>query len=455
MENTRRGFIKKSAAGAAAVISGGVLPGFRAVSYDRIPGANKKVNIAVTGIHGRGIAHIRTLSSIADVNIAAICDIDQRLFSAGIKEVESRGGAKPATYADFRKVLDNKNIDAVSIATPDYWHALHTIWACQAGKDVFVEKPLSYTIEEGRKMVEAARKYNRVVQVGTQSRSNPVVFKALNLIKEGILGDIYMGRAIVFGFRPNIGRTANSPVPEGVNWDMFLGPAPYRPFNENRFHYKWHWFWDTSTSEFGNNATHWVDMIRMAMDINSHPRKIQCMGDFYIWDSDQEVPNIQLGAFKYDDNRIIQVDVRSIYNNPEADESMGAFLYGSKGWMHLKHQGYKVYFGKENKEGPSSTSDLAADPTKDKTAIQDFKGLDVEHMQNFIDCVRSGEWQKLHADVMEGFLSSSICLLGNIAYRTGRTLEFDGKTEKFVNDHEANRYLTREYRKPYVLPDKI
>ena len=454
MENSRRNFIKASTAGAVTVLAGGVLPGFNAKSYDRIIGANEKVNIAVAGFHNRGTGHIRTFSSLENVNVAAICDIDQRLFPKGIEEVESRGGEKPATYTDFRRILDDKNIDAVSIVTPDHWHALHTIWACQAGKDVYIEKPLSYTIGEGRKMVEASRKYGRVVQTGTQSRSNIVVHRAMQLIREGVIGDIYMGRAIVFGFRPDIGHVADSPVPEGVDWDMFLGPAPYRPYNENRFQYKWHWFWDTSTTEFGNNATHWVDLIRMAMGIKVHPQKIQCMGDFYVWDSDQEIPNIQLGAYKYNDGRTIQIDVRSIYNNPESGEKSGAFLYGSKGWMHLKHQGYKVFLGQDDEEGPSFSVDQY-DPTKDKTAIQEFKGLDVTHMQNFIDCVRSGEWKNLNADINEGHMSTSIGLLGNIAYRVGRTLEFDGETEKFLNDEEANSHLIRKYREPYVLPEKV
>jgi len=452
MKNSRRTFIKASTVGAVSALVG--LPGFNARSYGNILGANDRVNLAVAGFHNRGIGHIRTFSSLENVSVAAICDVDQRLFPKGIQEVEEKGGGKPATYTDFRKILDDRDIDAVAIATPDHWHALQTIWACQAGKQVYIEKPLSYSLQEGRKMVEAARKYKRVVQTGTQSRSNIVVHKAVQAIREGVIGDIYMGRAIVFGFRPNIGKVPDSPVPEGVDWDMFLGPAPYRPFNENRFQYNWHWFWDTSTTEFGNNATHWVDLIRLAMGIKEHPRKIQCMGDFYVWDSDQEIPNIQLGSFKYGDGRIIQVDVRSIYNNPEAGENSGAFLYGSKGWMHLKHTAFKVFLGQNNEEGPSFSVDQY-DPTRDKTAIQEFKGLDPTHMQNFIDCVRAGDPKGLNAEVEEGFLSSSIGLLGNIAYRVGRTLEFDGKSERFIDDEEANGCLGREYRAPFVLPEEV
>lgn len=455
MENSRRKFIKTSATGTAAVLAGGILPGFSAKSYGRVIGANRRVNLGVVGFHNRGTGHIRTFASLEGVNIAALCDVDQRLFPKGIKEVVDKGGSKPTMYTDFRKMLENKDIDAVSIVTPDHWHALQMIWACQAGKEVYIEKPLSYSLQEGQKMVEAARKYKRVVQVGTQSRSNIVPIRAKELLREGIIGDIYMGRAIVLGTRSNISHVADSPVPEGVDWDMFLGPAPSRPFNENRFLYKWHWFWDTSTTEFGNNATHWVDMIRWMMDLREHPRKIQCMGGLYVWDTDQEIPNVQLGAFQYDDQRVVQIDVRNIYNNREDGENSGAFLYGSKGWMHINHKGFKVFFGKENEEGPSFYIEHS-DPTKDKTAIQEFKGLDDTHFQNFIDCVRSGNPDGVNGKVHEGYMSSSISLLGNIAYRLGRTLEFDGKTERFVNDEEANSYLSRkEYRKPFVLPEKV
>ena len=454
MENSRRTFIKTSAAGVVTLLAGGKLSSFGAMDYRSIMGANERLNIAVVGFHNRGMGLIRACTHLENVKITALCDIDQRLFANAVAEIEKRGGEKPELYTDYRKLLENKDIHAVVIATPDHWHALQAIWACKAGKDVYIEKPLAFTVGEGRKIVEAARKYNRVVQAGTQSRSNIVVHKALQLIREGIIGDIYMARAIVFGFRSNIGRVPDSPVPEGVDWDMFLGPAPWHPFNENRFHYKWHWFWDTSTTEFGNNATHWVDLIRMAMDIKVHPQKIQCMGGFYVWDSDQEIPNIQLGAFQYPDNRIVQIDVRSIYNNHEGGDLEGAFLYGSKGWMHLKHQNFRVFFGQKSEPGPSFSIKSLQAP-ENKEVVQEFKGLDIPHLQNFVDCVRTRKWQDLNADVLEGHLSSSVGLLGNIAYRVGRTLEFDGMNEKFIADPEADSYLVREYRLPYRFPETV
>ena len=303
-------------------------------------------------------------------------------------------------------------------------------------------------------MVQAARKYNRVVQTGTQSRSSSIVHEAIGLLQDGLIGEIYMGRVIVFGFRPNIGRVKDSPVPDGVDWDLFLGPAPYRPFNENRFHYKWHWFWDTSTTEFGNNGTHGADVVRWAMGKHVHPRKIQCLGGFHIYDSDQEIPNVQLGVFQYEDGKTLQVDVRSIYNNQEAGHKGGEFIYGSEGWMHITHTSFETFLGKDDKPGPSQSSDHMTVP-KDKKEIQVFKGTDGPHMSNFIDCLRSRRWQDLNADILEGHLSTSLMHLGNIAYRTGRTLTFNGSAEKFVDDDEANMYLSRQYRNPYILPKSI
>ncbi len=446
----RREFIKTSGmTTAGALMSAPLIHPLYAKSN-----ANDTINIAVVGLHGRGIAHIRRYAEMPNVRITHLCDIDERLFPKGLKELEEKDAKKVKTVTDFRQLLDEKHLDAISIASPDHWHALQTIWACQTGKDVYIEKPVSYTLQEGRKMVEAARKYNRVVQVGTQSRSSSIVHEAIRLLREGVIGEIYMGRAIVFGFRPNIGRVADSEIPKGVNWDLFLGPAPYRPFNENRFHYKWHWFWDTSTSEFGNNGTHGVDVIRWAMNKREHPAKIQCMGGFHIWDSDQEIPNVQLGAFEYADGKTIQVDVRSLYNNSEDGEKGGEFIYGSKGWMHITHTSFKTFLGKDNEPGPAMNSKDMTVPT-DKKMIQEFKGTDGPHMGNFIDCVRTGRWQDLNADILEGHFSTSVMHLGNIAYRTGRTLHFDGRAERFINDDEANSYLTRRYRYPYVLPETV
>lgn len=421
---------------------------------------NDIINVAVAGIRSRGGfygggGHAAAFSKMPNVRVTAVCDVDEREFPNAIKYIEELGGNKPKTYVDFRKLLEDKDIDAVAIATPDHWHALQTIWACQAGKDVYVEKPVSHNVFEGRKMVEAARKYERVVQAGTQNRSNQIAKEAVKFLHEGNLGEIYMGRAIVYGHRGNIGRKPDSAIPEGVNWDMYLGPAPYRPFNENRFHYNWHWYWDTSTSEFGNNGTHYMDLIRWGMQKNGQPVKIHSTGGFYVWDSDQEIPNLQTATYEYADKSIIQLEVRSLYTNPEFDSKSGSFFYGSKGWMFLGGGEFQTFFGTKDEPGPSmSNKDLKEVVADGKTTVL-TAGVDESHYGNFIRCVRSRNSKELNAEILDGHLSSSFAHLGNISYRTGRKLTFNPDTEKFINDDDANTYLTRPYRKPYIVPEKV
>ncbi|KPL17460.1 MAG: hypothetical protein AMS26_00660 [Bacteroides sp. SM23_62] len=446
----RRGFIKKSMLASAGLTVGA--PAYIKGFVKNNP--SDVINVAVVGIRSRGgyyyggSGHTANFTKIKNSKVAAICDIDENLFPQAIADIEKLGGDKPKTVVDFRDLLDDPEIDAVSIATPDHWHALQSIWACQAGKDVYIEKPISYTVEEGRKMVEAARKYNRVVQTGTGSRSSRLVHKAIQLIHDGVIGDVYMGRGVVYGHRASIGRLPDGPVPEGVHWDLFLGPAPYRPFNPNRFHYNWHWYWDTATSEFGNNGIHYMDKIRWGMKKRVHPEKIHCCGGFYVWDSDQEIPNLQTGTFEFADGTIMELEVRSLFTNYEEGESGGCFFYGSKGWMHLGNNSYQVYLGKENEKGPGlQKSDLELDEF-DKAEID-------PHFVNFLDCMRSRRWQDLNADILEGHMSTAMMHLGNIAYRTGRKLTFNGNAERFVNDDDANTYLTRQYRHPYVLPEEV
>jgi len=313
----RRDFLKKSAACTA-----GMMASAPAIAKNLARSSpNETINVAVAGIRSRGFiynggGHCVNLAKIPNVRIVAVCDVDERLFPDIAPQLEKMTGQKPRTEVDFRRLLDDKDIHAISIATPDHWHALQTVWACQAGKDVYVEKPISYTVDEGRKMVQAARKYGRIVQVGTQSRSSPVVHEAIKLIRQGVLGEIYMGKSYVYRYREDIGHKPNGPIPEGVHWDLFLGPAPYRPFNENRFHYQWHWVWDTSTTEFGNNGTHGIDRIRLAMNKRVHPEKIHCAGNLYNRrGSDQEVPNFQMATFEYGDGTILETEIRCLDTN--------------------------------------------------------------------------------------------------------------------------------------------
>jgi len=450
----RRTFIRKSGVVAAgAFISKPIID--RAI-IQKSP--NDTIHAAVIGIRSRGKDHYRALVKIPNVKIATLCDIDERLFPEAVAEVEQLTGYKPATETEYRKVLEDKNIDVVSIATPNHWHALQTIWACQAGKDIYVEKPVSHTILEGRKMVDAARKYNRVVQTGTQARSCFTINQAMNFMRDGGLGTIYMVKGLCLKPRGSIGHVMDSTVPEGVNWDAFLGPAPFRPFNENRFHYKWHWFWDTGNGDLGNQGIHQADIGRWTMNKLSHPVRIQGIGNYFVWDSDQETPNIQHLEFEYDDGNILQFEVRGLATNAEGNIRIGNLIFGSKGWMNVESEDVghcRTYFSDiqiqpsgysscSEAEGPAFIND---DPATSDSVFN--------HFTNFIDCVRSGRWQDLNSDILEGHLSSSLCHLGNIACRLKRTLSFNPKTETFINDTEADTYLSKVYRSPYNLPEKV
>jgi len=450
----RRSFIKKSGAATAGAFVGGQVMGHSSLKNS----PNNTVNVAVIGIRSRGRDHYRALSKIPNVKISTLCDIDQRLLPDAVAEVEQLTGYRPATSTEYRKVLEDPDIDVVSIATPNHWHALQTIWACQAGKDVYVEKPVSHTILEGRKMVEAARKYKRVVQTGTQARSSLATLQAISFMNEGGLGDIYMTKGLCLKPRGSIGHVKDSKIPDGVNWDAFLGPAPYRPFNKNRFHYKWHWFWDTGNGDFGNQGIHQADIGRLVLNKNTHPVKIQGFSDFFIWDSDQETPNIQHLEFEYEDGRILQFEVRGLGTNAEGGIRIGNLVFGSKGWMNIASEdvgkcqtyfsdieltpsGYSSY---NEQKGPEFSDD---DPASSDAVVN--------HFANFIDCVRSRNWQDLHADILEGHLSTSLCHLGNIACRLKKPLRFNPDEESFIDDTEADSYLTKAYRSPYVLPEIV
>jgi hypothetical protein len=450
----RRSFIRKTGAATAGAIVGSRVLG--RTTKQNSPGDT--VHVAVIGIRSRGREHIRALSEIPNVKIDILCDIDQRLLPGAVDEVEKLAGYRPATATEFRSVLEDPDIDAVTIATPNHWHALQTIWACQAGKDVYVEKPVSHNILEGRRMVEAARRYNRVVQTGTQARSSLSTNRAIHFLHDGGLGEIYMAKGLCLKPRGSIGHVKDSPVPAGVDWDTFLGPAPYRPFNENRFHYKWHWFWDTGNGDFGNQGIHQADIGRWALNKLTHPVKIQGFGNYFVWDSDQETPNIQHLEFEYEDSSILQFEVRGLGTNAEGDIRIGDLVYGSKGWMDIASEdvgGCHTQFSdiKLTPSGFSSYKEEAGPVFTD----EDEEGSDavVDHFTNFIECVRSRRWQDLHADILEGHLSSSLCHLGNIATRLKKQLRFNPHGERFIDDAEADSYLTREYRYPFVLPDVV
>ncbi len=440
-EINRRTFIKTTAAVAA------VGPFIKTSATTRSP--NGTINVAVVGVRGRGQSHYTNFAKIPNVRVATLCDIDPRVFPEALTKLGGVTNIKPKTEMDLRRVLDDKEIDVIAIATPDHWHALATIWGCQAGKDVYVEKPTSHNIWEGRKMVEAARKYNRIVQAGTQNRSNPSVQAAMKFLHEGGIGDVYTARGLCFKPRDTIGRKPNGPVPPGVNYDIWQGPAQERPFNENRFHYNWHWFWDYGCADLGNQGPHQMDIARWGLNKAEYPTKIRCYGGKYAFDDDQETPNTQTASMEYGDGKILEFETRGLYTNEEDGILVGNLFYGTKGWMHLNGSTWKTFFGRKNEPGPSMSGKNAADPGNL------VGGGDEGHFENFIKAVRSRNVKDLNADIEQGHLSTALCHLCNISYRVGREVRFDTRTEKFVDDKESNKLLTRSYRKPFVVPEKV
>ena len=428
---------------------------------------NDRVNVAVVGFRNRGRDHYRNYSKIPNVRVAYLCDVDERLFPAAVAEVEKLSGHRPTTVVDFRRLIEKKDLDAVSIATPDYWHALLAVWACQAGKDVYVEKPISYTIKEGRAIVQAARKYNRMVQVGLQRRSSKHDRAGVRFVQEGRFGKAYRAQTVIFRGRLNIGHVGNSPVPKGVHWDLYRGPAPMVPFSLNRFHYAWHFHWDTSTTEVGNNGVHDMDLVRWAMQKHVHPVKVHCVGGNYIDDSDQDVPNTEIASYEYADGTLLMLEVTTLPSPGFGGAHMGSFFYTPKGYIAACEycDRWKTVVGdfipRHTPDPPSGISLRAANLSFPKIAYKpgpEIPFLDekeVTHFENFIDCVRSRKREDLHAEALEGHMSTVLCHLANIAFRVGHTVHFDPETETFPGDEEANRYLTRTYRKPYVLPDPV
>ena len=398
------------------------------------------------------------------VRVAYLCDVDERLFPGTVAEVEEIGGYQPQTEYDIRKLLEKKDLDAISIATPDHWHALMTIWGCQAGKDVYVEKPCSYTLWEGRKMVEAARKYGRMVQVGLNRRSSLRTRSAVAFVRSGSFGSAYRAKAIVYRGRLNIGRVQESSIPQGVHWDLYLGPAPYRAFTMNRFHYGWHFFRDTSTTEVGNNGVHSLDVVRWGLGKNTHPVRIHCTGGQFMEDSDSEVPNVQVGTFEYQDGALAEVDATTMYSPTFGGTRMGMFFYTDQGYVSSVDS-WTATRGRftpgDRPDPPSGVSLRATNLSFPKIeylagpTIPSLPEKEVSHFQNFIDCVRSRRREDLHCDVEDGHLSTSLCHLANISFRTGRKLIFDPATETFPGDEEANRLLRREYREPFVVPEQV
>ena len=455
MKKSRRDFIKTAALGTTGISLATSALGMSAKSYKAIRGANDRINMSVIGVRGQGFGHLKKWANMAksdNVYVKTICDADERLFPERVDAIEKIQGEKPGTEYDMRRVFDDKEIDAISTAAPNHWHALATIWAVQAGKHVYVEKPASHNVFEGRKMIEAARKYNKLVQVGFQNRSMESVRKAMKFLHDGGIGEVYMAKGMCYKPRDSFGRVPNSTPPPGLHYDLWTGPAMMLPYNEKRLHYNWHWFWNTGNGDIGNQGPHQFDVARWGMNKNEHPVSVNAVGGYYKWtDCDQETANTQSALFEYADGKILDFETRGLYTNGEADLNVkiGNIFYGKEGWMEVNGGTWKTYFGRKNEPGPSSES-----KEKDPVGYLAAPGGG-GHYANFIQALKSGKQSDLTCDIWEGYMSSVLPQLANISYRLGRKLQFNGDWEKFVNDPEADMMLTRRYRKPYVVPENV
>jgi len=466
----RREFIKKSALGTAGIAIGGI--GLDSGVYSAIIGANDRINLALIGIRNQGSVHLNAWSDLKNshnVVLKTLCDTDELLFESRSKMVYDKTGIKPLTEWDLHKVLSDKEIDAVSIVVPNHWHALATILACQAGKHVYIEKPASHNIWEGRKMVEASRKYNVLVQVGHNNRSTPGVREAIKFLHDGGIGDIYMARGLCFKGRDSYGFAKDSLPPATFHYDRWLGPAPYRPYNSKRSHYCWHWYWDTGNGDTGNQGPHQFDIARWGLNKNEHPVSVYSTGGIYGLLKDdlppekqvkgtmvygdvetygnsktsQETPNLQTCTFRYNDGTIFEFETRSRYTNLEGINKVdvGNLFYGSEGYLEIKGNIWSAFRRREREPFAGS-----------KEGDADQEG---NHFANFIEAIRAGKREILNCEINEGFYSATLPHLANISYRLGRQLKFMGEYERFANDPEADLMLTREYRQPYVVPETV
>jgi predicted dehydrogenase len=451
MKTNRRDFLERSIQGAM----GATLAMSGVASSPKTIAASDRVIVGVMGLGGRGCFIAKLFAQRPDVEIAYVCDVHPERREDGVKAVAEVTGKKPKAVDDFRTLLDDRHLDAVVNATPHHWHALGTILTCQAGKDVYVEKPACHSIWEGRKMVEAARKYNRVVQLGTQNRSSSYGKSARELIKSGKLGDIHLVRVFNMFCRKPFKRTPDVAVPDGMNWDLWLGPAPQRAYSQTWFK-DWIYFWDFSGGLIEDDAVHQLDLARMVID-REYPKSVYHAGGNLSFHDDAQVPDTSLVTYEYDGLLFVLEQAwwaPYMKKTPEPiRQSDAAFpewfpfndsvvqIYGTNGMMLLGRHG-----------GGWQLYDL--DGNKVAQDKQTHQKMQEAHVGNFVECVRSRN--QPNADIEVGFVSTAICHLANISYRVGnRKLEFDASACAFVNDAEADRYLKRSYREPWTVPDKV
>ena len=432
--STRRALLRRTGviAGTTLIFGGSAM---------KARGANERVTVGVVGCGGQGRCHLRSYKAVAEAEVVCICDPDERRR----REAGKESGVKREA-ADLRRILDDKSIDAISIATPDHWHAPAAILACDAGKHVYVEKTCTHNLREGRLLLEAARRNNCVVQQGTQCRSAPYMIEAVERLREGLIGDVLAAKAWNIQRRGSIGRVRPSSPPQGLDYDLWLGPAPFVPYQENRLHGNWHWWYDFGTGGMGNDGVHDLDYAVWGLGVDTHPASVVGPGGKYAVDDDQQFPDTQTVVFEYPQDgkvgqrRMLIYEQRLWSTNYPYNVDSGVEFYGTKGQLFLSRRGKAQLLGERNKRLDVDLPLRVPDVT--------------DHVNDFVDAIRHN--RRPHADIEIARRTAALVHMGNIATRVGRSLRFDSDTERFVGDDEANKFVEREYRKDHwAAPKRI
>ncbi|MDX9880501.1 MAG: Gfo/Idh/MocA family oxidoreductase [Prolixibacteraceae bacterium] len=445
MGKGRREFIKTTVVGTTALSFGGILPGFSAQSYRNISGANERINVGVMGVNSRGKALADNFAMQKNCNLVYISDVDNRATEKCIDSVFKISGSRPKASPDFRKALDDKSLDAMVVATPDHWHAPAALLAMKAGKHVYLEKPCSHSPEEGEILVQAAGKYNKVLQMGNQRRSWPNVIAGIEKIRSGVIGRPYFGKSWYTNKRGPIGVGKEMAVPEWLNWELWQGPAPRMPFKDNYVHYNWHWFWHWGTGEALNNGTHMVDLLRWGMDVN-YPVRVSSNGGRFHYQDDWETPDTQVITIDFAEGFTMTWEGRSCNARNIEGSSVGATFYGDKGSMQISGRNGYTIFDIDGKEVESLQDKEKIDP---RNAASPAQQLDALHIQNFFSGITKGE--KLRSDIDSGHKSTLLVQLGNIAQRVGRSLDINPANGHILKDKEAKKLWSREYEKGWEM----
>ncbi|MGD9646390.1 MAG: Gfo/Idh/MocA family protein [Pirellulales bacterium] len=476
-ELSRRLFLEKSMLATTAALA--AAPWTRARAADSTPEStspNERLGVACIGVGGRGGDHLKAFSQRSDCEVLYVCDADEKIGRNRASRVKNQSGREPQYVEDMRKVFEDPAVDIVTTATPNHWHALCAIWAMQAGKDVYVEKPVSHNVSEGRRIVETARKHQRICQTGTQSRSNRGMQEAIDYIHSGKLGDVKLARGLCYKRRGSIGPRGDYKPPESVNYDLWSGPAELKPLTRRNLHYDWHWVWDYGNGDLGNQGIHQMDIARWGLGVGQLCNRVFSYGGRLGYEDAGDTANTQVGIMDFGDKRLV-FEVRGLQTEPLMGAGVGNIFYGSDGYLVMTSYSHGAAFDPGGKQ------------------IREFGGGG-DHYANFVDAVRSRKHEDLSADILEGHLSSALCHLSNVSYRLGEQLAaadvkaqlggnaddldtyertkahlesngvnldevklqcgadlaFNPESEQFKDNSRADALLTREYRAPFVVP---